>query len=188
MIKKHAEELREVLAVIDALEPEMDRLASELLGAFASEHKLLTAGNGGSAAEAAHFAEELTGRFWRERSSLPGMCLSVDGSLITCICNDYGYEQVFSRQVEGLGFQGDVLVVFSTSGNSVNLIKALEAGKKKGLVTAAFLGKGGGKSKGIADIELIVPSENTMRVQECHLFMLHMICEKVERVILKLDE
>jgi D-sedoheptulose 7-phosphate isomerase len=187
MIETHAEALIEALQKTVPLEPEVDKIAQALLNAFTNGKKLLTAGNGGSAAEAAHLAEEMTGRFWRERQSLPGLCLSIDGTVMSCIINDYGADKVFSRQVEGLGQPGDVLAIFSTSGNSQNLILALTAAKTKGLVTVAFLGKGGGKTKGLADIEVIVPSENTMRVQEVHQFLLHMVCEKVERVVLKLD-
>lgn len=187
MIESHAQDLIEALQKTIALEPKINKIAKALLKAFASGNKLLTAGNGGSAAEAAHLAEEMTGRFWRERPSLPGICLSIDGTVMSCIINDYGADRVFARQVEGLGQHGDVLIIFSTSGNSQNLIHALDAAKAKGLATVALLGKGGGKTKGLADHEIIVPSDSTMRVQEVHQFLLHMICEKVERAILKLD-
>ncbi len=187
MMKEHAEQLQEVVARTLALEPVADNLSAALLEAFASDKKLLTCGNGGSAAEAAHFAEEFTGRFFRERDSLPGMCLCIDGTLITCIGNDYGYDEVFARQVAGLGQPGDILAVFSSSGNSENLVRALNTAKANGLLTAAFLGKGGGRTAGMADFEMIVPSDSTMRCQEMHLFLLHMICEKVERAYLRID-
>ena len=187
MITNHANQLRSVLETIDSHEASLDRLASILIEAFRSGKKLMTCGNGGSAAEAAHLAEEFTGRFWRERDSLPGMCLSIDGTLLTCIVNDYGQDEIFARQVSGLGQPGDVLVVFSSSGNSVNLIRVLEVARAKGITTVSLLGKGGGKTKGLADIEIIVDSDSTMRCQECHLFLLHMLCEKVERIWLEMD-
>ncbi|HEY3330069.1 MAG TPA: SIS domain-containing protein [Capsulimonadaceae bacterium] len=188
MIREHAEQLQEVLSKIIEMEPVVDALSAAILTAFKSGKKLMTCGNGGSASEAAHFAEEFTGRFFRERDSLPGMCLAADGALITCIGNDYGYDEVFARQVAGLGQPGDVLAVFSSSGNSENLLRALQVAKSKGIHTAAFLGKGGGRTAGVADFELLVPSDSTMRSQEMHLFLLHMVCEKVERAFLKLDD
>jgi D-sedoheptulose 7-phosphate isomerase len=140
---------------------------------LSSGKKLLTAGNGGSAADALHLAEELVGRFEKERPSLPAVCLNADPTLLTCIGNDYGFDRLFSRQVEGLGQPGDVLVVFTTSGNSRNLIAALDAARQKGLRTIALLGKSGGAAKGNADLEIIIPSQNTARIQEIHTFILH---------------
>ena len=147
----------------------------------------MTCGNGGSAAEASHLAEEFTGRFLRERRSLPGICLSIDGPLITCIGNDYGYDEVFARQVSGLGVAGDVLVALSSSGNSVNLLRAVSAAKERQVTSVCLLGKTGGACKGQADFEIIVPSHNTARVQECHLFIIHAICELVERRIMNIN-
>jgi phosphoheptose isomerase len=135
--------------------------------------KLLTAGNGGSAADALHLAEELVGRFEKERPPLPAICLNADPTLLTCIGNDYGFQCLFSRQVEGLGGPNDILVVFSTSGKSMNLLAAVEAARKKNVTTIALLGKDGGTIKGKADHEIIVPSMNTARVQEVHTYILH---------------
>src|SRR5204862_8224992 len=119
--------------------------------------KLLLCGNGGSAAEAAHFATELVGRYAKTRRSLPALALSSDGSLVTCIGNDFGYDQVFARQIAGLAKPGDLVVVLTSSGNSPNIIAALQEAKKIGVDSIAFLGRGGGKTKGLATCELIVP-------------------------------
>lgn len=153
--------------------PAIDAAGATIQRAIASGHKLLTAGNGGSAADALHLAEELVGRFDKDRISLPAIALCADASLLTCIANDFGFDQVFSRQVEGLGRPGDVLVIFSTSGNSANIVAALQAAKSRQLHTIAVLGKNGGAAKGLADHELIVPSDVTARIQEVHTFILH---------------
>lgn len=160
----------------------------ELAGAKLAEilksgHKILLAGNGGSAADAQHFAGEMVGRFTMERASLPAISLCTDPSVVTCIANDYGYESVFSRQVEGLGSAGDILVAISTSGNSENLRTAIEAAHAKGMAVISFLGKGGGKLKDISDIALVVPSDSTPRIQEVHTFTVHLLCEWIERAL-----
>lgn len=188
LLASHIAELREVLGTLAAFETRLDQLAQALYDAFLSGHKLLTCGNGGSSAEAAHLAEEFTGRFYRERQSLPGICLSIDGTALTCIGNDYGFDEIFARQVTSIGNAGDILLVFTSSGNSANIVRALEAAKERRMTTAAFLGRGGGKTKGMADYEFIVDSPMGMRAQECHLFLLHVLCEGVERRLLKLDE
>ncbi|HEY4300744.1 MAG TPA: SIS domain-containing protein [Candidatus Didemnitutus sp.] len=167
------EDLIAVLGRTRALLPEVEKAGRMIADAIGRGNKLLTAGNGGSAADALHLAEELVGRFDKERRSLPAIALCADPTLLTCIGNDYGFEQVFSRQVEGLGNRGDVLVVFTTSGKSPNLLRALDAARAGGLQTIAVLGKDGGPAKGKADIELIVPSQATARIQEVHTFFLH---------------
>ncbi len=186
MLTQHIEELQKDLQALAVHEATLNALSDALLNAFNNGGKLLTCGNGGSAAEAAHLAEEFTGRFYRERKSLPGICLSIDGTLLTCIGNDYGFDDVFSRQVSSLGMAGDVLIVFTSSGNSENIVRALTIAKERGLVTGAFLGKTGGKCKGLADYEIIVQSVNpsAMRIQECHQLMLHALCERVEVTLL----
>ncbi|MBV9849339.1 MAG: SIS domain-containing protein [Armatimonadetes bacterium] len=188
MLAEHIAELKRDLDGLLAHEATLNALADAVLHCFGSGGKLLTCGNGGSAAEAAHLAEEFTGRFYRERQSLPGLCLSIDGTALTCIANDYGFDDVFARQVQSLGQPGDVLIAFTTSGNSENVVRALRAGRDRGLVTAVFSGKTGGRAKGLADWEIIVRSDNpsSMRVQECHQFLLHVLCERVERAILGL--
>ena len=168
--------LEDLIATLDRfrpLLPVVEAAGREIQLALASGNKLLTAGNGGSAADALHLAEELVGRFDKERPSLPAVCLCADPTLLTCIGNDYGFDRLFSRQVEGLGKPGDVLVVFTTSGNSPNLTLALDAARAQGLKTIAVLGKTGGAAKGKADHEIIVPSKVTARIQEVHTFILH---------------
>ena len=166
-------DLIQTLERFRALLPVVEAAGAEIHSALRSGRKLLTAGNGGSAADALHLAEELVGRFDKERPSLAAICLSADPTLMTCIGNDYGFDRLFSRQIEGLGQVGDVLVVFTTSGNSTNLVLALEAARMKKLRTIAVLGKSGGQAKGKADHEIIIPSEVTARIQEVHTFVLH---------------
>lgn len=175
--------LNDLLATLDRFRPwlpAVEAAGREIQSALAAGNKLLTAGNGGSAADALHLAEELVGRFDKERPSLPAVCLCADPTLLTCIGNDYGFDRLFSRQVEGLGRPGDVLVVFTTSGNSPNLTQALETARSRGLKTIAVLGKTGGAAKGKADHEIIVPSSVTARIQEVHTFILHAWLTQIE--------
>jgi D-sedoheptulose 7-phosphate isomerase len=158
-----------------------DRLAACAVITLRAGGKILTAGNGGSAADAMHLTEELTGRYRANRRSLPGICLSADATALTCIGNDFGFDEVFARQLEGLGVKGDLLIVFSTSGNSANILRALETARSRGLQTAALLGKGGGKAKGSADIEIIVGSADSARIQEAHTVVMHALLEVIER-------
>jgi D-sedoheptulose 7-phosphate isomerase len=154
-------------------------LADAVAAAIGAGHKALICGNGGSLCDAAHFAEELTGRFRNDRRPLPAIACSDPGH-ITCVANDYGFEEVFSRWVRALGQRGDVLIVLSTSGNSENCIRAAAAGKELGLKTCALLGRGGGKLRGTCDIELVVPGETSDRIQELHMLILHAVVESVE--------
>lgn len=142
--------------------------------------KLLVCGNGGSAADGADFATEYTCRFTRNRNAYPAINLSACGSLLTALGNDFGYENSFSRQVEAFGKPGDVLVAISTSGNSPNIVLALETARLRGVHSIALLGREGGKCRGLASVELIIPSQVTARIQEGHKFLLHSICEQVE--------
>jgi phosphoheptose isomerase len=142
--------------------------------------KLLVCGNGGSAADGADFSAEFGCRFVTDRRPYPALNLAQGGSLMSAIGNDYGYDEVFARQVAGLGQKGDVLVAISTSGNSKNILRVLEEGKARGLTTIALLGRGGGPAKGMAEIELLVRSETTARIQEAHKFLLHVICGLVD--------
>lgn len=143
-------------------------------------HKILFCGNGGSAADAQHLAAELVGRFVKERESLPAIALTTDTSILTAIANDYSYDDVFSRQVAGLGQAGDVLIGISTSGNSKNVVKAIELAKQKGLKTVALTGEGGGKLGALCDAVIAVPSKTTARIQEMHILVGHIVCELVE--------
>ena len=153
--------------------PLVEQTGAKLAACLAGGGKIMTCGNGGSACDAMHLSEELVGRFDGDRRSLAAVCLCADASLMTCIANDFGFDAVFARQVEGLGRPGDVLVLFSTSGNSANLVAALQQAKKAGVTTISVLGKSGGKCKGLADYEIIVPSQTTARIQEVHTFILH---------------
>jgi D-sedoheptulose 7-phosphate isomerase len=152
-----------------------------IVAALRAGNKVLTAGNGGSAAEALHLAEELVGRYRSNRRSLPAVALVADSTALTCIGNDFGFKQVFSRQVEGLGKPGDVLVLLSTSGRSANLPPALAAARRLGVRTIALLGRDGGALAGRADLELIVRANETARIQEAHQVVIHLILDAVER-------
>ncbi len=160
-----------------------EQIATAICTTLKAGGKLLTCGNGGSAADAMHMAEELVGRYTRNRRSLPAICLNADPTLLTCIANDFGFDEVFARQIEGLGSKGDLLVCFTSSGNSPNILRAFEAAKARGVTTVALLGKGGGKAKGKADLELIVGSNDTARVQEAHTLLLHAFLERIEREV-----
>ncbi len=161
----------------------MEQVATTLAECFRSGHKLLTCGNGGSLCDAMHFAEELTGFYREKRPALPAIALSEPGHL-TCVGNDVGYNYVFSRAIEAYGQPGDVLVVLTTSGNSANLIPAVQIAKERGLKTIAFLGKTGGKLKGEADLEWIVSGfQWSDRIQEAHMAAIHMIIEQVEQLL-----
>jgi D-sedoheptulose 7-phosphate isomerase len=154
--------------------------------ALTSEKKILACGNGGSAADAQHFAAELVGRFERERRELPAIALSTDSSILTAIANDYSYEVIFSKQVRALGQAGDVLLGISTSGNSANVIAAIEAAHLKGMSVIAFTGKDGGKIKNSlknSDVHLCVPADRTARIQETHLLLLHCLCDGVDHLM-----
>lgn len=166
----------------------VDRAAEAVVGALKAGNKILTCGNGGSATDAAHLAEELIGRFRNDRVSLPAVNLAADGSVLTCIANDYGFEDIFARQVEGLGRPGDVLVAFTTSGRSANINRALRRAKERGVVAIALTGKAGGESRAMADIPVHVPWDETERIQEIHTFVLHAICDAAERAFGKAPE
>lgn len=161
-------------------EAELDRVvaqAGDMAERLKRGCKILVCGNGGSAADAQHLAAELSGRYVKERKALAGIALTTDTSALTAIANDYGYEFVFSRQVEALGRPGDVLIGISTSGNSPNVIKAVESAHALGMHTIGLLGKDGGKLKGLVDEALVVPSAVTARIQEVHQMVYHFWCE-----------
>lgn len=151
--------------------------------ALAADHKVLVCGNGGSAADSQHFAAELIGRFERERPELAAIALTTDSSILTAVANDYAFEQVFARQVRGLGREGDVLVAISTSGNSPSVLAAAEAARERGLAVVALTGRGGGRlgeMLGDADVHLCVPHERTARIQEVHLLIIHCLCDGID--------
>lgn len=149
--------------------------------------KVMACGNGGSAADAQHFAAELIGRFERERQELATIALTTDTSILTAVGNDYSYDEIFSKQVRGLGKKGDILIGISTSGNSKNVVKAIEAAKKMGIKIIALTGNGGGKIASLLDaddVHLCAPSTRTARIQETHLVLLHALCDGVDHLLL----
>jgi len=152
-----------------------------LVSAFQTKNKILLAGNGGSAADAQHIAAEFVGRFMLKRPSLPAIALTTDTSVLTSVGNDFGFEKIFSRQIEGLGKSGDILILLSTSGNSENLLQAASAAKKMSINTIGFLGKDGGKLAGVLDGSIVVATQNTPRIQEMHITIGHILCDMVER-------
>ena len=162
------------------LQSTVESVASEVVQTLKNGHKIFICGNGGSAADAQHFAAELTGRYKTERVALPAIALTTDTSALTAIGNDYGYDRVFDRQLEALVQEGDLLVGISTSGNSKNVVNAFNLAKEKGCKCVAFSGRDGGVMKQIADINLIVPSSNTPRIQEMHILFIHTICQIVD--------
>jgi D-sedoheptulose 7-phosphate isomerase len=158
---------------------------AQLIGrAFQDGHKVLLFGNGGSATDAAHIAAEFVGRYKRERAPLPAIALATDIAAITCIANDYGFEALFARQVQAHGRQGDVAIAISTSGNSPNVLKGVEAAKGLGLTTIAWTGGSGGKLAGMVDYAFVVPSTLTARIQESHITLGHVLCELIEDHVL----
>lgn len=161
---------------------ETEKVAKELADVFTKGNKVLICGNGGSNCDALHFAEEFTGRFRGDRKALPAIAIS-DSSHITCVGNDYGFDYIFSRGVEAYGKEGDMFFGISTSGNSPNVIKAVEAAKKLRMKTCVLLGKDGGKLKGMCDYEFIIPGKTSDRIQEIHMMILHIIIEGVERIM-----
>ena len=155
------------------------QFAEKMAAALKAGNKIISCGNGGSMCDAMHFAEELTGKFRNERRSLPAIAIS-DPSHISCTANDFGYDAVFSRYVEGMGADGDILLGLSTSGNSPNIIKAVEAAKQKNMFTVGLLGKSGGQMKDLVDLPIIVPAETSDRIQEIHIKIIHIVIETTE--------
>lgn len=166
--------------VIDTLSGDIDTACKMMVSTLKSGNKVLLAGNGGSAADAQHIAAELSGRFVKERKALPGIALTVDTSALTSIANDYGYEHVFSRQVEAFAQPGDLFIGISTSGNSQGILNALESAQKIGCKTLGFSGRNGGKMNGLCDLNIIVPSDVTARIQEMHILIGHILCKAVD--------
>lgn len=158
----------------------MSTAAKMVRGCLVSGHKLLVCGNGGSASDATHFATEFACRFMEDRRPYPALSLTANGELITAMGNDYGFDEVFARQVWAFGQPGDVLVALSTSGQSRNVLRALEESNRLGLESLCFLGRDGGFTKGVATLDLIAPGPNTARIQEAHKLLYHVLCEIVE--------
>lgn len=175
---------REVITLIERdLTTSISELVELLVQTFNRGGKLLVMGNGGSAADAQHFVAEIVGRFKLERRGLPAIALSTDTSILTAIGNDYGFDKVFSRQVEALASPGDLVVGISTSGNSPNVLLALQLARKTGCCTVGLLGKDGGSIKDVCDLALIVPTNDTPRVQEGHITIIHIVCDLLEKAL-----
>lgn len=185
MINEITTQLQAHQAVIALVQQEMTgqiaAMADLLIRAFKDGKKMLVMGNGGSAADSQHFAAEIVGRFKLERAALPAIALSTDTSILTAIGNDYGFEAIFSRQIEAMASSRDVVVGISTSGNSPNVLKALELARSRGCRTVGLLGRDGGSIKTLCDLALIVPTDDTPRVQEGHITIIHIVCDLVEK-------
>ena len=159
----------------------IENITNTILNAFKSDNKLLLCGNGGSAADAQHIAAELSGRFEIDRKPLNAEALHVNSSFVTAVANDYGYEEIYSRMVEAIGKNGDILLALSTSGNSKNIIRAIEKANSLGLITIGFSGNDGGDMQNLCKYNLIIPSDNTARIQEAHILVGHIICKLIEQ-------
>lgn len=180
--KRFEEHIRLVQKVRNSkkLMKEIAFAAAMMKVALVAGHKIMFCGNGGSAADSQHWAAEIVGRFQKERKGLPAIALTVDTSILTAIANDYGYDRIFARQVEALGNAGDVLVAVSTSGNSANVLAAIEEAKTKGIKTIGMTAAGGGKMAEVCDVCLVIPDKVTARAQEVHGLIGHILCEIVE--------
>lgn len=179
-------QLAESLDVLQSLREQantVEHITTLICTALLRGSTLFTCGNGGSSTDALHLAEELVGRYCNDRRPLPAVCLGADVAAMTCIANDYGYEQVFARQLTALARAGDVLVCFSTSGASPNIVAALAAARECGVTSVALLGKDGGAARALADHALVVASHNSARIQEAHTLLLHAMCEEIEQAL-----
>jgi D-sedoheptulose 7-phosphate isomerase len=180
IIKRNIDEHKDVLAQLDSLESQIANVASILIKALDNGHTIFWCGNGGSASDSQHLAGELIGRFKEDRRPLKSISLNSDSAVMTCIVNDYGYEYIFSRQIEALGNKGDVLIGISTSGQSENVNNAFRMAIKNELHTVGLLGKKGGEALQIVSHSILVPSQTTARIQEMHITIGHILCELIE--------
>lgn len=185
LLKRTIEDSIENTRHLAAFEEPLNRAAELVLGALNSGHKLLICGNGGSASDATHMATEFLCRFMEDRRPYPALSLTANGEFMTAVGNDYHFDEVFARQVWGLGQKGDVLIAFTTSGKSRNVLRALEEARTRGLESICFLGRDGGFSKGIAKIEFLVPGRDTARIQEAHKLLFHVLCGMVDEKLPK---
>jgi len=186
MIKSEFEShLETIETVMNNMEGDILRASQMAIDTLKNGKKVILFGNGGSAADAQHIAAELTGRYKTERKGLPGLALTTDTSALTAIGNDYGYDRVFDRQVEALANEGDLLIGISTSGNSKNVISALAVGNETGCKTLGFSGRSGGGMNDVCDLNLVVPSNNTPRIQEMHILFGHTICQCIDEAFHK---
>ena len=182
IIKFNVEEhLKVVESITSSFGNKLSDVGLQISESLANGGTLFWCGNGGSAADSQHLAAELVGRFKKDRKALRSIALTTDTSVLTCVANDYSYEDVFSRQIEALARDGDVLLAISTSGSSENVLQALKAAKKLGVKTAALLGKDGGQAKALADVAIVIPSDSTARIQEAHILIGHILCDLIEQ-------
>ncbi len=180
---KKSYEIKQTIYNDNGLIAKIEEVSKLCVDLYRNSRKTILAGNGGSAADAQHIAAELVGRYGFDRPSLASLALTTDTSALTAIGNDYGYDYIFSRQIEGMGQKGDLFIGISTSGNSLNIIKAFHSAKEKGITTVALVGRDGGEMGKIADYSLIVPSNSTPRIQESHILIGHIICDIIEKEI-----
>ena len=181
-IKKSYETKQDIYTNEELLN-KIEQTSKSCVELYRNGNKTILAGNGGSAADAQHIAAEMVGRYGFDRPSLPSLALTTDTSALTAIGNDYGYDKVFSRQLEGMGQDGDLFIGISTSGNSENIINAFKSAKEKNITTVALVGRDGGEMAKLADIALVVPSDSTPRIQESHILIGHIICDIIEKEI-----
>lgn len=183
-IQQHFQEsIQAKIAAADSIAPAIERAAMVMVNALLDGHKILCCGNGGSAGDAQHFSSEMLNRFERERPALPAIALTTDTFTLTSIANDYHYDEVFAKQIRALGQAGDILLAISTSGNSSNIIKAIEAAHSRNMIVIAMTGRNGGKMASIyqpEDVEIRVPAEKTSRIQEVHLLIIHCLCDLID--------
>ena len=177
LIEQHMAVFRNMGQLADSV----GKVGAVISTALMSNHKIMLCGNGGSASDSQHIAAEFIGRLVKDRRPLAAIALTTDSSCITCVANDYSFADIFARQVEGLGQPGDVLVAISTSGNSENVIRAVEAARKNSIQTVALLGRDGGRLGQLVDLPIVIPSDVTARIQEAHIFIGHVLCTMVEK-------
>ena len=187
VIKGELSSIARSMEQLKARSEDIEKAVSACIDSLKAGGKIIFCGNGGSAAQAQHLAAELVGRYKLERRAMAALSLTVDTSNITAIGNDYGYDDIFRRQLEGLGRKGDVLIGLSTSGNSKNVVLAFELAREMGIITVALTGEGGGKMKELAELCIAVPSKETNHIQEMHIVVGHIVCEQVERIITKME-
>jgi phosphoheptose isomerase len=181
LLQQSIEDSITTLRALVPLEEPLNRAARLVLDCLTSGHKLLICGNGGSASDATHLATEFLCRYREDRRPYPAISLTANGEFMTAVCNDYNAEEIFARQVWGLGQPGDVLIAFTTSGKSRNVLRALEEAGQRKLKSICFLGRDGGYTKGLASLDLLAPGNNTARIQEAHKLLFHVLCETVEK-------
>ena len=180
LIESHFNDHEELLNQMPLVFKDIENISKILINCLKKKKTIFWCGNGGSASDSQHLAGELVGRFVGDRRPLKSIALNADSAVMTCIVNDYGYEHLFSRQIEGLGSKGDVLIGISTSGNSANVLNAFKSAKNIGINTIGLLGNGGGKANKIVDNSIIIPSKTTARIQEMHILVGHILCDLIE--------